>query len=211
MNPGDILSVLESRAAQTGIPLPEVLAQQLTVYYGVLARWNRTINLTSLSDPVEAVDRLLLEPVAGAAHLPSGVPLIDLGSGGGSPAIPLALALKSPRLVMVESRTRKAAFLREVVREIGLEAHVEAGRFEDVAGRDGFRSSFDLLSVRAVRLDADAFSSITALLRPSGKAALFGRLDAEDFQHSLPVELSRQSVVSLLAPTRATLMILRRA
>ena len=78
--------------------IPEPLASQLVVYYQLLSHWNRKINLTSLSDPDEAVDRLLLEPVAAAAVLPANRALIDLGSGGGSPAIPLALALGATRV-----------------------------------------------------------------------------------------------------------------
>src|SRR3954451_7573204 len=104
----DVADVLADRAAHAGLVIPDTLATQLAVYYQVLAHWNRKINLTSLSDSDEAVDRLLLEPVAAAAQLPQAVELIDLGSGGGSPAIPLALAIGAPHLVMVESRVRKA-------------------------------------------------------------------------------------------------------
>ena len=211
MNPGDISGGLVRLAAQAGIPVSESLARQLTVYYGLLTRWNRTINLTSLSDPEEAVNRLLLEPLAAAAHLPSRVSLIDLGSGGGSPAIPLALALGSPRLVMVESRTRKAAFLREVTRELGMAAEIQDARFEEVCERDGYRASFDLLSVRAVRLDATAVRSIAMFLRPRGQAALFGGQEAKDPQDALPVELTKDSTFPLLDSTHSRLTILRRA
>ena len=74
--------------------LDESLASSLVTYYELLARWNRKINLTSLEDPDEAIDRLLLEPVIAARHLsPAVVNVMDVGSGGGSPALPLALAL----------------------------------------------------------------------------------------------------------------------
>jgi len=121
------------------------LTEQLLTYYRVLSHWNRKMNLTSLAEPAEAVDRMLLEPVAAAPHLPHGIDLIDLGSGGGSPAIPLALALSARRLVMVESRLRKAAFLREVLRELGLSGTVEAARFEEVATRSAFGGAFGVV------------------------------------------------------------------
>ena len=176
----DIEDVLADRAAHAGMIIAEPLASRLIVYFQVLSHWNRKINLTSLSNPDEAVDRLLLEPVAAASHLPRGVALIDLGSGGGSPAVPLALATDAVRLVMVESRERKAAFLREVVRELGLPATVEGRRFEELPGVDGFADAFGLLSVRAVRLDSGLFATIEALLTRGGTAALFRSLDAED-------------------------------
>jgi 16S rRNA (guanine527-N7)-methyltransferase len=176
----DIADVLADRAAHAGLSIDEPLASRLVVYFQVLNHWNRKINLTSLSNPDEAVDRLLLEPVAAAGDLPHGVDLIDLGSGGGSPAVPLALATAASRLVMVESRERKAAFLREVVRELGLTATVEARRFEELPEVAGYQSAFGLLSVRAVRLDARLFSIAARLLRPAGVAALFRAIEAED-------------------------------
>jgi 16S rRNA (guanine527-N7)-methyltransferase len=185
----DIADVLTDRAAHAGLVIPELLTSQLTVYYQLLSHWNRKINLTSLSDSDEAVDRLLLEPVAAAAYLPRHTDLVDLGSGGGSPAVPLALTLEVPRLVMVESRVRKAAFLREVLRELGLRGSVESARFEDVALRAEFAGEFGISSVRAVRLDAPLFDAVAKLLRPEGVAALFRTVQAEDPPQGLPTTL----------------------
>jgi 16S rRNA (guanine527-N7)-methyltransferase len=185
----DIADVLADRAAHAGLAIDEPLTSRLVVYFQVLNHWNRKINLTSLSNQDEAVDRLLLEPVAAARDLPHGVDLIDLGSGGGSPAVPLALATAATRLVMVESRERKAAFLREVVRELGVSASVEGRRFEDLPGIAGFESAFGLLSVRAVRLDPGLFSIAERLLRPGGVAALFRSLEAGDPPKGLPASL----------------------
>src|SRR5262249_9420937 len=150
---------------------------------------------TSLSTPEEAVDRLLLEPVAAAPDLPHGDELIDLGSGGGSPAIPLALATGASRLVMVESRGRKAAFLRETLRELKIHGSVATSRFEDLTPTEGFHGSFGLLSVRAVRVDESLLSSISSLLRPQGVAALFG---AQDRPVALPSSLAWLSTKRLM-------------
>ena len=185
----DIADVLANRAAHAAVAVDEPLASKLVVYFQVLSHWNRKINLTSLSNPDEAVDRLLLEPVAAAADLPHGAALIDLGSGGGSPAIPLALATGAARLVMVESRERKAAFLREVIRELGLNAAVEGRRFEELPSLPAFADSFGLASVRAVRLDSGLFGVISALLRSRGTVALFRALDAQNPPSGLPSTL----------------------
>jgi len=193
----DIAYALADRATHAGITIPDSLASQLIVYFQLLSHWNRKINLTSLADQDQAVDRLLLEPVVAAGMLPGAGTLIDLGSGGGSPAVPLALALGA-RLVMVESRARKAAFLREVLRELGMAGAVETARFEDVAARPDYRRQFPLISIRAVRMDMQLFAVADALLAEGGSIALFRSLGAEDPPRDLPDSLhwvsSRQSL-----------------
>lgn len=206
-----IARVLADRAAHAGLAVPDALVSRLVVYYQVLAHWNRKINLTSLSDPDEAVDRLLLEPLAAATHLPHGVDLVDLGSGGGSPALPLAMAVSAPHVVMIESRVRKAAFLREALREIGQPGTVETARFEDVASGSRYRGQFALLSVRAVRLDAPAFGVVASLLQPGGIAALFRTVDAEDPPDGLPSSLLWSSSRQLIPASHSALTILQRS
>jgi 16S rRNA (guanine527-N7)-methyltransferase len=164
---------LSERAAIAGIALEDRLRSTLLTYYQLLLRWNTKVNLTALTNSDDAIDRLLLEPVAAAQYLPRGSRLMDLGSGGGSPAIPLALALQSPRLVMVESRGRKAAFLREAARAVGLQASVENQRFETVAASGTYSSGFDVVSMRAVRMDLDALTTAARFLTPAGVIGLF--------------------------------------
>jgi 16S rRNA (guanine527-N7)-methyltransferase len=205
----DIALVLSDRAAHAGLTIPEDLGTQLVVYYQVLAHWNRKINLTALDDPEEAVDRLLLEPVAAARHLPRAAEIIDLGSGGGSPAIPLALALGVARLVMVESRVRKAAFLREALRELGMTGSVETARFEDLAGRRGFSGAFDLASIRAVRLDAAVLDILAGLLRSGGHAALFRSVGADRLP-ALPATLDAVGEHQLIPASHSALEILQK-
>ena len=175
--PSDSEGRLLERGRLAGVDIPQPLSTQLAAYYDLLVRWNRTINLTSLSDPDAAIDRLLLEPVMAARALPHSPRLMDLGSGGGSPAIPLALALAAPRLVMVESRARKAAFLREAAREVGIEAVVESARFEDLAAQGTYDATADVLSIRAVRMDESALAIAERFIRPGGLLALFTSVD----------------------------------
>src|SRR6185312_5103916 len=99
--------------------------------------------------------RLFIEPLAAARVIDdSWTPWVDVGSGGGSPAIPLKLVRPALNLTLVESKARKAAFLREVVRELGLTgASVETSRFEELASRPEAQASTGLLTLRAVRID----------------------------------------------------------
>jgi len=177
-----ITPVLLERARVAGVEIPSSLVESLTAYYDLLARWNAKINLTALSDPAAAVDRLLLEPLLAARVLPARPQLMDLGSGGGSPAIPLALALGATLLVMVESRTRKAAFLREAARTVNLNTVVEASRFEDVAKMAEFSAKMDVVSIRAVRMDPATLDIASSFAKRGGVLALFtsGNLVGDD-------------------------------
>jgi 16S rRNA (guanine527-N7)-methyltransferase len=181
---------LARRARRAKAPLTLAMLGPLEAYFRLLSLWNSTINLTAL--PLEAptdetFDRLLVEPLAAAPHLEGGqtgvrrgVRLppapnvwIDLGSGGGSPAIPLLIARPTLSLTMIESKTRKAAFLREAVRAVGIEANVVNERFEEVAQRADFAHSADFVTVRAVKADPALFETAVQILKDTGRLFLF--------------------------------------
>ena len=150
--------------------LPDDLAEGSSTYYELLARWNRKINLTALDNPDEAIDRLLLEPILAARYLPPSVlRLMDVGSGGGSPAIPLKLASPSAALTMVEVKARKSAFLREAIRTLELDkTTVETSRYEELLARPELHESVSVLSLRAVRVELRSLMTLQAFLRPGG-------------------------------------------
>jgi len=204
----DLAARLRSRAAQQGLTVQDDLVAHLVAYFDLLQHWNRKINLTSISDPDEAVDRLLLEPIAAAKYLPPAATLADFGSGGGSPAIPLALATGAAQLLMVESRSRKAAFLREVAREARLNATVEVARLEDVARRPRYAGRFDAVSIRAVRPDLETLSAAAAVLRPNGIVVLFTGSDVRKPSLALPTDLAWRATHPLLTSTGSQLAVL---
>jgi 16S rRNA (guanine527-N7)-methyltransferase len=169
---------LKRRARKAGVALDPVLARGLGSYFEFLARWNAKINLTAfnLSEPTdEAIDRLLIEPVVAARHIPPAVVhAIDVGSGSGSPAIPLKLARPTLSLVMVEAKTRKAVFLLEAARHLGLNsASVETARFENLLTRPDLHEGFDALTIRAVRVEPRVLLSLQAFLKPGGEIYWF--------------------------------------
>ncbi len=175
MRPHDVRSRLARRAAKSNIFIADPLADRLTVYYELLARWNRKINLTSLENLDEAIDRLLLEPLAASRFLPASAGLLmDVGSGGGSPAIPFKLAVPRLKLTMVEAKARKSAFLREAVRHLGLEGvQVETARYEELLARPELHEAHHVVSIRAVRTEARVLTSLQAFLSPGGIIMLF--------------------------------------
>jgi 16S rRNA (guanine527-N7)-methyltransferase len=179
MTSDDFQDQLARRAALAEIAVSMALAAQLEAYYRLLAHWNTRINLTALPlEPLtdQAIDRLIIEPIVAAGLLSMDQPYwFDFGSGSGSPAIPMKLARPGGRLTMVESRERKAAFLREAVRALDLKSvDVEAERIEVVAVDRRRASTADLITVRAVRIDPSLFGSIRALLRFGGQVLMFG-------------------------------------
>ena len=151
----------------------------LCAYFGLLAKWNRRLNLTALGvDPPtdEAIDRLLVEPTAAVHAVASNdARLVDLGSGGGSPAIPLKIGAPHLHLVMVEAKARKSAFLRDAIRQLGLGgAEVENARFEQLLTRPDLHEAADIVSVRAVRPDRQLWNTVLAFLKPGGRVFWFG-------------------------------------
>ena len=205
----DTRARLEERAARYGLTLDATFVPHLITYYELLQRWNRTINLTALRDSDEAIDRLLLEPLAAARHLPAAGHFLDVGTGGGSPAIPLAIALSPSTVTMVESKGRKAAFLREAIRELELPgARVEEGRVEDLASRVDLREQATLISVLAVKLDQELVDGLTGFLSSRGLIAFFLAAGADvPFHHP---HLRDVNSFPLLDPAHGRLALLQR-
>jgi 16S rRNA (guanine527-N7)-methyltransferase len=174
MTARETASRIARRSAENRVPVDEALVASLTAYLELLAQWNRTINLTGLQlEPPtdEAIDRLVLEPLGLVRHVrPDDRLAIDIGSGGGSPAIPLKLAVPTLRVVLVESRVRKSAFLREVIRQLGLQdVAIENQRAEQLVAQEGFRAAADLVTMRGVRADESFLRTAAGFLRPGGR------------------------------------------
>ena len=189
---------------------PEHL-EQLCAYFGLLAKWNKRLNLTALSlDPPtdEAIDRLLVEPTAALQAIePGDESLIDLGSGGGSPAIPMKVGAPQLKLVMVEAKARKSAFLRDAIRQLGLaDAEVENSRFENLLTRSELHEASDIVSVRAVRPDRQLWNPVMAFLKPGGRVFWFGSSGPDT--HVVPPEFRVASTLPL--PGSSQLIVLKR-
>jgi 16S rRNA (guanine527-N7)-methyltransferase len=206
----DFQGRLRRRAQKAGLALSADVSQRLGAYYELLTRWNAKINLTALnlSTGDEAVDRLLIEPLIAARSVrPADATLIDIGSGGGSPAIPLAIASPQLTVTMVEAKVRKSAFLREAVRTLGLKAQVWTNRFEALLSDPGMHEFADILSLRAVRVDTRTLTGIQAFVRPKGRFFLFRPMGAVADIH-LPPTVAFAEAVPLVESLRSQLIIL---
>ena len=91
----------------------------LITYINLLLQQNRTLNLTAIIDPLEAVTKHLLDSLSVAQDVPSGK-VVDIGSGGGCPGIPLAIVRPENQFILVESKNKKANFLNTTIQALKL-------------------------------------------------------------------------------------------
>lgn len=144
--------------AQLGMALPDATQRQLLAYVALLAKWNRTYNLTAVRDEAEMVTYHLLDSLAVLPHLGSAGDLADIGSGGGLPGFPLAIAQPELQLHSVEANRKKSTFQQQAKIELGLSnVAVHCGRVESLeAGK-----RFDAVISRA-------FSELPEFVRLAG-------------------------------------------
>lgn len=139
-------SVIASLLEPYLIP-PAALLPQLSAYLDLLLKWNARTNLTAIREPEEIVRRHFGESLFAARHLDAETPtLLDLGSGAGFPGLPIALLRPDIRVTLAESQHKKASFLREAVRTLGLSVEVWADRAESMPSD----RSFHTVALRAV-------------------------------------------------------------
>lgn len=201
------------RARRAGLAPGAELLCRLEQYLQLLALWNEKINLTAFqlreaSD--EAIDRLVIEPLITARQLPpSEFRLIDIGSGSGSPAIPMCLACPGAVATMVEAKTRKSVFLREALRQLGMgRATVETARFEQLLTRPELHEAFDVLSIRAVRVESATLKTLQAFVKPGGEIFWFRGPSGPDVPANLMPPLTWRSTFPLVESLRSRLVVL---
>lgn len=187
----------ELHAGLAALGLDAALAQPLLAYLALLDRWNRTYNLTAIRDPRDMVPRHLLDSLAMHPHVAGLDSLADLGTGPGLPGIPLAIALPRLQVALVESNGKKARFLREAVRTLGLRnARVVESRAEavDEAG------AFDAITARALATLADIVAVGGHLPKPGGRLLAMKGARPDDEIAALPAGWRVDAVHPLLVP-----------
>jgi len=116
--------------------IPEACGEKLLHYLVELERWSKAHSLVRFRERRELVERHILESLAALPLLPERGKLLDIGSGAGLPGIPLLCCLPAWSGVLLEPRARKWAFLRQMIRELGLEAEARREGWEEHQGRD---------------------------------------------------------------------------
>jgi 16S rRNA (guanine527-N7)-methyltransferase len=153
---------LRHRLAAVGFDVTAEQAGALEKFVALLLRWNEVYNLTGVRGADEVVDRHLVESFALRA-LMKGTRVADVGSGGGLPGVPLAIAEPERQFTLIESRAKRVRFLRHVVGELGLENTIVAhSRAEDLQ----VERPFDTVLARAVAPPAELLDVCRHLTAP---------------------------------------------
>lgn len=176
MTTEESLNQLLQAAGQPSLSTGE--GQAFQDYLSLLLKWNAKLNLTAIREPESILRRHFLECILCARLLPAGIStLLDFGSGGGFPGIPIAICRPEIEVTLGESQSKKAAFLREVVRTLRLHARVEHKRAETI------QASFHAVTLRAVDKMEEAVRLAAHLVAPRGLLVLMaGRGDLDHFQ-----------------------------
>lgn len=176
MSAGRVGARLNEVLLEAGLtPLDVDLVGRFEDYLSLFIRWNTRINLTAIRDEEWILKRHFVESIACARALPAGIAtLLDFGSGAGLPGIPIALCRKEISVTLAESQGKKAAFLREAVRVLGVTTLVHSGRAETMD------TKFDCVTMRAVDRMEKAVQTAARLVRPGGWLALMTTSDELD-------------------------------
>lgn len=185
---------LAAGLAELGIALPEEVQAKLLAFRDLLLKWNKTYNLTALRDPAQAIPLHLLDSLAILPHVGNGA-LLDVGSGGGLPAIPLAIARPELSVSMVDTVQKKTTFLQQAVIELGLtNAAVYHARVEKMGGQYAQISSRAFSELRL-------FVELTRhLLAPDGRWLAMKGVRPDDEIAALPADVSVESIIPLTVP-----------
>lgn len=186
---------------------------RLGAYVDLLFRWNERLNLTALDVGDGGLERLIIEPLMAAVHVPPGSRfMMDIGSGGGSPAIPMKIGRPELGLRMVESRARKAAFLRQAVRHLDLSrVAVENCRYETLGGREELRGEHEVLTVRGVRFDGEVAARLQEFVRSGGALLVFRSRNQAGSEGEVAPPLCVEARVKLLEGSGSELLVVRKA
>ena len=142
-------------ALDVGLKLNDVQIDKFNIYYQVLSDWNTRINLTSIEGEEQIYFKHFWDSLnvcsAISVDFFNGKTLLDVGSGGGFPGLPLAIVFPQNKVTLLESRGKKVKFLNSLLASLDLpNVSVVQGRAEDLARVDIFREKFDVVLSRAL-------------------------------------------------------------
>ena len=151
------LDLFRESALAIGCELDQGQLEQLNYYVKGLLEWNKKSNLTGFVSEKEVISSLVADSLAGYSLLKpkDSVSILDVGTGGGIPGIPLKIAIPSTKLTLVEPNQKKVAFLHQMIGTLALKnTNVEAKRIEHVKKDEQYHGIFDFVVIKALRLES---------------------------------------------------------
>ncbi len=210
MGPRQWQSFIIDGARKMGFEIDEGVSALFSAHASELIKWNRKFNLTSITDPRDIAIKHFLDSIAPAQFIPEAARLLDMGSGGGFPGIPLKILKPSLSVLLIDGVRKKVNFLKHVLRALGLE-NIEALqiRAESLQKNPGFANSFDVIISRALSDMPPFVKRALPLLAKQGTImAMKGKVDPQELdavrvmlpegRHSVVVENYRLPSINAL-------------
>lgn len=187
---------LHKLLSEMDIVLDIHVCEKLIWYVEELLRWNRRINLTSIDNIDEALEKHLLDALTLLPLLNRGERLLDMGSGAGLPGIPLSLAMPVLGVCSVDRVFKKIAFQQHIARLLRLQNfEARTDRLQFLAAKEGYRAAFDVVTARALAELRDLISLGMPFLKPAGRLiAMKGPEGTRELSDCLDL-LERQGLV----------------
>src|SRR5208337_3025694 len=161
---------------KAGIALTDEQAHLLSRHIQLTLQWNTRLNLTRITDREEIVVKHLLDSILPAKFLPSSGNALDVGTGAGFPGIPLKIVYPGLEMVLLDSSRKKVSFLATVAAALGLKKiRALHGRWQDFSRVGEHLDKFQLITMRALKLEPEHITSLASLvLAPGGFLAWWG-------------------------------------
>jgi len=163
-----------SSVAELGLTVGETQVEQFICYLAHLIEWNKAINLTAIIEPKEIIIKHFVDSLSAlvVTRFPPNSAVLDVGSGGGFPGIPLKIVRPDMQLTLVEPIQKKYSFLNSVIGLLKLrDASTYCGNIEQYA-KQPLRDDIDTVVVRALKYE-EIRKHVPALLTSRGKVVLY--------------------------------------
>ncbi len=194
------IAQLIAGATEMGVALTDAQAGQLLDYLDLLQKWNKAYNLTAVRDRSAMLTQHLLDSLSVVPHLPPGN-LLDVGSGGGLPGIPLAILQPERSITLIDTVGKKVAFLRQAAMTLGLKnLQAVSGRIESWAPPAGHDAGFALISARAYATLSTLVGQTSRLLAKNGGWFAMKGVFPEAEMAELPPDIMVKAVIPLQVP-----------
>jgi 16S rRNA (guanine527-N7)-methyltransferase len=158
--------------------------EKFTTHAMELAKWNRKMNLTAITDPVEVAVKHFLDSIAPDSMIPSNTSLLDIGSGSGFPGIPLKILNPSLSVTLIDASRKKVSFLKHIIRILELK-NIDALqiRAEEFANKPGVAKKFNVIISRAFSsMTTFALTALPFLKKEGAIIAMRGNVSGDDIQ-----------------------------
>jgi 16S rRNA (guanine527-N7)-methyltransferase len=194
------IAQLLSGAAQMNVPLTEAQAGKLLDYLDLLQKWNKAYNLTAVRERSAMLTQHLLDSLSIVPHLPLG-DLLDVGSGGGLPGIPLAILQPERSITLIDTVGKKAAFLKQAAMTLGLKnLNAVSDRIESWAPPANRAEGFAVISARAYATLATLVGQTRRLLAENGGWYAMKGVFPDAEMAELPSDIAVMAVIPLQVP-----------